>query len=102
MTDSTVRKPGIAFYCTLSLVLLFLLYPVSFGPAIWSEGRGYIDKDVIERVYAPMLWGILYGPPPVCDSIYWWAALGLRPDHLVCYNVDDSREGFVFFGLPAR
>jgi hypothetical protein len=33
MTDR--KKPGVAFWATVALVVVLVAYPLSFGPACW-------------------------------------------------------------------
>jgi hypothetical protein len=39
-TEMTSRKkPGVAFWATVALVVVLMAYPVSFGPACWIGSR---------------------------------------------------------------
>ena len=70
------KKPGVAFWATV-VVVLELVYVLSFGPAIGMSER--IDNDVFlaccDWVYVPIAWLYLNGPEPLHDLISWWVNL---------------------------
>ena len=71
------KKPGVAFWATVVVVVVLLAYPLSFGPACWGATRlGPSFWDRVESVYRPILraWYVL--PPPAADAIGWYANLG--------------------------
>src|SRR5438552_45756 len=53
MTDR--KKPGVAFWATVVVVVGLMAYALSFGPAVWLVARGYLDKRIAERAYWPAL-----------------------------------------------
>jgi hypothetical protein len=60
-------------------VVLFLLYPLSIGPAIWLVGEAFPERaQTWENVYAPIFWGCNYSDTlsDLLNSyIVWWANL---------------------------
>ena len=78
MTDLK-KKPGVAFWATVGVVCLPLIYMLSFGPACWwcsrsaaLEGRKPRDTvyyPVFDRVYYPILLIWCEGPRPVAHAI---------------------------------
>jgi hypothetical protein len=77
------KKPGVAFWATLVVVGLPLLYVLSFSPAAGLLGLLRDPDwgcDVFWRVYAPIGWLDENGPAVVHDAIMWYGGLlrGLR------------------------
>ena len=54
---SEKSKRGGSYWILLSLVFLFIAYPLSIGPAVLLHDRGLLPdpvKDMVEIVYAPL------------------------------------------------
>ena len=49
------KKPGVAFWASVVLVVALVGYPLSFGPAVWLAARGVIPKSPVKWAYWPML-----------------------------------------------
>jgi hypothetical protein len=68
MTDR--KKPGVAFWATVGLVVLLVGYPLSWGPVWWAHVRlgepRWMDATIM-RAYAPFLWIVRRGPTSVQD-----------------------------------
>jgi hypothetical protein len=90
------KKPGVAFWATVVLVLMLVGYPVSFGPACWLVADVEVDgpteiDDAIFVAYYPILWlGRVTRPGPgqfdmsqIDRWVEWYATLcrndGLSP-----------------------
>jgi hypothetical protein len=60
LSDTTVppKKPGVAFWATVVLVAVPVLYVFSFGPACWIVARAdeNTGADLVNRFYHPVLW----------------------------------------------
>jgi hypothetical protein len=51
------KKPGVAFWATVVLVMLLVAYPLSFGPACWIANRtDLFDDDDLPAIYRPIGW----------------------------------------------
>lgn len=76
MTNS--KKPGVAFWMTVGLVVVLLGYPLSFGPWCWiaSCSSSLAASSVVSPFYNPMLSAWYNGPVPIKNSIKWFANLG--------------------------
>jgi hypothetical protein len=76
---SESRKPGVAFWATVIIVVSALvLYPLSVGPALWLEGRGLIPgwaTDAVDLFYDPFWMAVESLPQPVQDKIEWYTDL---------------------------
>jgi hypothetical protein len=53
MTDR--KKPGVAFWATVVVVCLPLLYVLSFGPACWLVDRGWLSARRASQVFRPII-----------------------------------------------
>jgi hypothetical protein len=49
------NKPGVAFWATVVLVGLPLLYVLSFGPACWMVDGGMVAARPVARIYRPIV-----------------------------------------------
>jgi hypothetical protein len=76
MTDR--KKPGVAFWATVVVVVL-LAYPISFGPACWIYSRSDHD-DALSDFYLPIGLLFAYGPRFVIKPIQSWARVGMVPE----------------------
>jgi hypothetical protein len=82
------KKPGWAFWTTVVVASLPLLYVASFGPAcwLWSGTAIYFPRDNISvgapdvlpraaTIYWPMGWLVKNGPSGIGRVIKWYARL---------------------------
>jgi hypothetical protein len=49
------KKPGVAFWATVVVVVLLVLYPLSFVPACWISSRVQPNGVYVSAVYRPVL-----------------------------------------------
>ena len=73
MTDR--KKPGVAFWATVGL-LLPVLYVLSLFPIAWLDEREMIPDDsisekVVSGYCAPVRWARDNGPQWIADSLDW-------------------------------
>ena len=77
------KKPGMAFWATVGLVLV-LIYVASFGPICWYVGRPGADDNAFNE-FSPAL-RALYWPlgriiyrriPAAAPALIWYARIGL-------------------------
>ncbi len=77
MTPSR-KKLGVAFWATVAVVVVLLVYPLSFGPACWISSRAPqwdIPWTVTNFIYSPVLRAWSHdGTIP--DAIGWYGNLG--------------------------
>jgi hypothetical protein len=75
MTDR--KKPGVAFWATVAVVVVLVGYPLGYGPIAGLHNRELLPRwldDATQFVYWPInYWLYLHGPKPVADAILWWA-----------------------------
>jgi hypothetical protein len=74
MTDR--KKPGVAFWATVVVVVAIVGYPLSLFPIMWLDHRDMISKstplDTILWVYcAPVSWLRTDGPDWIDDAVDW-------------------------------
>jgi hypothetical protein len=79
------KKPGVAFWASVVVVVLLVAYPLSFGPACWwfaTPGSQLPSSDPemnhAPRLYWPIGWLAQHGPERVADAIFWYAKLRNR------------------------
>jgi hypothetical protein len=82
MTDR--KKPSMAFWATVGLVVVLVVYPLSFGPACWwfSEtpigiAPAGIFVPEVSRIYWPIGWAYFQSPNGglIENAIGWYATL---------------------------
>src|SRR5262245_45738202 len=79
MTTSP-KKPGVAFWATVAVVVVAVLYVGCFGPACWGYTRSRM-LDVwfyADEFYYPILLAWHRGPPPAKSALSWYANLYAR------------------------
>ena len=70
------KKPGVAFWSTVGLVVL--AYPLSIGPVcgiLNRLGSPEWARPAYWFIYAPFLWAYEHGPEPIHDAIAWYCHL---------------------------
>ena len=58
----------------VGVVLALVLYPLSFGPAVWLVQTQWVADSLMD-VYAPLGWLIAIMPTPASDTLLWCAFL---------------------------
>jgi hypothetical protein len=76
MTDR--KKPGVAFWATVVVVVVLVAYPLSFGLACWIVSRAG-GETAIERTYRPIVWACRIGPKPFARTLNRYCYAGARP-----------------------
>ena len=98
------KKPGVAFWATVVVVVGLMAYPLSFGPACWltSQQVGFPTSPPpheqmprVMMVYWP-LGRVAVSNSAVSKPVRWWMTLGLpqgasavvmtslNPDYFIC------------------
>jgi hypothetical protein len=49
------KKPSVAFWATVVVVVVLLAYPLSFGPACWVVTGGGLRTEWTLRLYRPLI-----------------------------------------------
>ncbi len=74
------KKPGLAFWATVVVVVVLVAYALSFGPWCWIASRcraPYESRQIACPFYRPILLAWCNGPQPVGRLINWYADLGV-------------------------
>lgn len=75
MTDH--KKTGVAFWAAVVVVVVLVLYPLSFGPACWITSRLDRGADMVPVLYHPFTSAMSPQTDTTIDSvIIWYAELG--------------------------
>ena len=75
MTDH--KKPGVAFWATVVLVVALVGYPLSLLPIAWLDSRDMIPEQesiiggIVWMYCTPARWLIENGPAWIRDSLEW-------------------------------
>jgi hypothetical protein len=70
------KKPGVAFWATVALVVVLIGYPLSFGPACWISSHLNAGTRAVRVIYRPITWGLSDEYSGTLDSaIRWYARL---------------------------
>jgi hypothetical protein len=75
MTDR--KKPGAAFWATVLLVVP-MLYVLSFGPACWITSRTEIGAGILPTLYRPMIWAWDSYPQSLHHQLLWYSRVGAK------------------------
>jgi hypothetical protein len=73
MTDR--KKPGVAFWASVVVVVVLVLYPLSFGPACALVSNEVLPESILTTVYAPCLYLAIEGPYSTQQAIWVWAGI---------------------------
>jgi hypothetical protein len=71
MTDR--KKPGVAFWATVALVVVLVGYPLSFGPACWLMYREMLTPEDVYCAYRPVISAAWSGPSAVRRAVFSYA-----------------------------
>jgi hypothetical protein len=77
MTDR--KKPGVAFWATVVVVVALVAYSLSFGPACWIAWRVSSAVPVIATIYSPLVRAGFRGPAPVRRALWCWGECCAAP-----------------------
>jgi hypothetical protein len=77
MTDR--KKPGVAFWATVAVVLALVAYPLSFGPVCWTASRVTFGATRLPVVYRPMTLA-MSSSDAIHDTLQWYAKVGAVSD----------------------
>ncbi len=89
------KKPGIAFWATVVLVLV-LAYPLSFGPACWITSRAEWLQPAFEYAFWPLVWAANRTTPASWDLLRPYATCGMPEMGLIPLpECDDSGSYFL-------
>lgn len=77
---SNSRKPTIGFWIVVALVVLPVLYLLSFGVAVLADNNDWLPDDspllqALVAVYSPLIWMHQSGPEPVRAALEWYIDL---------------------------
>ena len=74
------KKPGVAFWATVVVVVALMAYPLSFGPACWLMSRTTICTNSITAIYQPVYICWMRAPERVSEWINWYCYVGAKRD----------------------
>lgn len=93
--NSDRRKPGVAFWATVAVVGLPLLYVASFGPACWLARMEVVSVTSVAHAYSPLV--------KVVDSLPDRSRVRhVAEQCAVGYSGKDQHGSYMFNTLSAR
>jgi len=96
MTDERKKKPGLAFYATIVVVLVLVLYPLSFGPACWITSHMNVGADLVPVFYRPLTLAMSPDSETMFNRVSVWYALVGAPENWMWGAAwDPASERFV-------
>jgi hypothetical protein len=75
---TSCKKPGVAFWTTVAVVVVLVVYPLSFGPACWLDSR--LESERTQRALQAVYWpiGALAVKSELAErAIRWYGELGM-------------------------
>ena len=66
------KRPGVAFWATVVVVVLLVAYPLSFGPACWLADSGLLPEKPAIHCYRPLIRAVVYDYPIVGPALHWY------------------------------
>ena len=85
------KRPGAAFWATVVVVAIPLIYVLSFGPACWITSRSQMER--LPMIYLPVGWAGMNGPDGLRTAICWYACVGMPHGSTVILPTDLSGFG---------
>ena len=76
MTDR--KKPGVAVWVAVVLVLVLVGYPLSFGPACWITSHTEIGAGILPTLYRPIIWAWDNYPQSLHHRLLWYSRVGAK------------------------
>jgi asparagine N-glycosylation enzyme membrane subunit Stt3 len=71
------KKPGVAFWATVVVVVVLVAYPLSFGPACWISSRmNGGNSKIVSFVYGPVIPACRCCPKFVVKFARWYSEIG--------------------------
>ena len=88
------KKPGVALWATVALVVVLVAYPLSFGPACWLASRHRINHELFNRMYWRLGWATYHKiSMPAFDALCAYGRLGLPEQGAIAWDYDRDRTG---------
>jgi hypothetical protein len=76
------KKPGVAFWATVTLVVMLVAYPLSIGPVFWTCNQLSAPDwlwSTVDYAYGPLWFIAFYGPEPVFQWLIEYCMMGSPP-----------------------
>src|SRR5215510_8950693 len=81
------KKPSLAFWATIVLIVVLVAYPLSFGPWCWIASRTASHKRGVPSLYRPIT---MFGELTTAGStmIEWYGSVLAAEGWELCYDGD--------------
>lgn len=77
MTTET-RKPLWPMIVATVVVVMAVVYPLSYGPAWWLRQKGLVPEFLdgpLDSIYGPLVQALWSAPKPIDDAFRWYVHL---------------------------
>src|SRR5262245_35735933 len=100
--SETPKKPGAAFWATVVVVGVPLLYVLSIGPACWISSQTGSGVTAVGRIYQPLTRCLTDGSPESegisAQAMRWYSCLGAPPGWDWSIGVSDGEVRWFWLG----
>jgi len=72
------KKPGVAFWATVAVIVELVGNPLSFIPACWVSSRVQPSGTCLSAMYRPIILAWRNSPPCAEDLVARWILFGIR------------------------
>jgi hypothetical protein len=96
MTDR--KKPGVAFWATVVMVVVLVGYPLSFGPVCWISERTGIGCAALSVAYQPML-RLWVRKTYLGATVSWYATVGTKSGRYTIHKLDGGSLSIDWQGM---
>ena len=66
------KKPGVAYWATVVVVVMLVAYPLSFGPTYWLCDHGILPITPVSFAYRPLVRIIVWKTPILSPALGWY------------------------------
>ena len=95
------KKPGVAFWATVTVVVALVGYPLSFGPACWLTSRTNAGASSIPVIYRPITRSA-EASATIKSTVRWHARLFAPTDWVLWQGEDEWSWGRMMMSRPSR
>jgi hypothetical protein len=101
LTVRIINRERWAKWTAAAIVVLPVLYLLSFGPAVWLAGRGYLSESTVSLFYWPVLWSTAHAET-LDGAVDLWGSLWIPEDEVATLQIETDEASIVLhFSKPS-
>ena len=93
------KKPGVAFWVTVTLFAVLVGYPLSFGPACWITSRLDEPHPIFNAVYSPLCSGACAVSESTWDALTRFGGMGMPRQSMLVLQSDSPSTTWTSAGI---